>query len=118
MVRLEAPQRVVVGVRPIREGETPILQATAGRVVQLNIPEPEGSPVAASPVQQVAPVVQAGAEVARTPPTPDVVDLGESSEEEGLEHSQLIRKRVADDEGSSKKLCVDTEAGTSSAHMK
>ena len=120
VVRLEAPQRVAVGVRPLREGETPILQATAGRVVELNIPEPEGSPapVAAPPVQQVPPVAQADAEVARTPPTPDFVDLDESSEEEDLEHSQLVRKRVADDEGSSKKLCVDTEASTSSAHLK
>ena len=97
------------------------MQETAGRVLELNIPEPEGSPapVAAPPVQQVPPVAQADAEVARTPPTPDFVDLDESSEEEEeLEHPQLVRKRVADDEGSSKKLRVDTEASTSSAHLK
>ena len=77
------------------------------------------APVAAPPVQQVAPVAQADAEVAQTPPTPDFVDLDESSEEEEeLEHPQLVRKRIADDEGSSKKLHVDTKASTSSAYLK
>ena len=56
VVRLEAPQRVTVGVRPLRSGEIQILQAMAGRVVVLAVPEPEGSPaaVAVPPLQQVA----------------------------------------------------------------
>ena len=98
VVRLEAPQRVTVGVRPLRSGETPILQATAGRVVDLVVPEPEGSPaaVAAPPLQQVAPNVQPTPEVAQTPPVQDFVDLDESSEEEEQERTQLIRKRASD----------------------
>ena len=51
VMKLEAPQRVTVGVRPLRSGETLILQATAGRVVDLVIPETDSSPVAAPPVQ-------------------------------------------------------------------
>ena len=121
VVRLKAPQRVAVGVGPLRDGEVPILQATAGRVMELAIPELEGShtPVAAPPVQQVPPVAQPDAEVARTLPTPDFVDLDElSEEEEEPEHSQLVRKRTSDDEGSSKKLRFDVEASTSSAQLK
>ena len=56
VVKLEAPQRVAVGVRPLRSGEAPILQAMAGRIVDLVIPKPDGSPVAAPPVRQVTPV--------------------------------------------------------------
>ena len=117
VVRLEAPQRVAVGVRPLRDGETPILEATAGRVVDLVVPEPEGSPaaVAAPPLQQVAPTVQPLPEAAQTPPVQDFVDLDESSEEEEQERTQLIRKRASDVEGPSKRLRFDAEAGPSSA---
>ena len=120
VVKLEAPRRVTVGVRPLRGGETPILQATAGRVVDLVVPEPEGSPaaVAAPPLQQVAPNVQPTPEVAQTPPVQDFVDLDESSEEEEQERTQLIRKRASDVECPSKRLRFDAEAGPSFAQMK
>ena len=118
VVKLEAPQRVTIGVRPLRSGETPILQATAGRVVDLVIPEPEGSPaaVAAPPLQQVAPNAQPTPRVAQTPPVQDVVDLDESSEEE-QEGPQLVRKRTSSGEHPSKKLRFDDEAGPSSAQL-
>ena len=117
IVRLEAPQRVTVGVRPLRSGETPILRATAGRVVDLVIPEPDGSPVVAQPVQQVAPVAQPTAEVAQTPPVQDFVDLDESSEED-QEGPQLVRKRTSSGEHPAKKLRFDDEAGPSTVQSK
>ena len=46
VVNLEVPRSVTIGVRPLGEGETPILEATDGRVEELVIPEPEGSPAA------------------------------------------------------------------------
>ena len=94
VMRLQAPQRVTVGVRPLRNGETPILRATAGRVLDLVFPETDGSPVVAQPVQQVAAVAQPVAEVAQTPPVQDFVDLDESSEEDH-EGPQLVRKRTS-----------------------
>ena len=47
---------MTVGVRPLREGETPVLAATAGRTMELAQEEPEDSPPAAlqvTPVQSV-----------------------------------------------------------------
>ena len=119
VVKLEAPQYVTVGVRPLRDGETPILEATARCVVDLVIPESEGSPaaVAAPPLQQVAPPLQSIPDVAQTPPVTEFVDLDGSSEEE-KELTQLVRKRAPDVEGPSKKLRFDDEAGPSSAQMK
>ena len=116
VVKLEALQRVTMGVRPLRSEETPILQATAGRVVDLVIPETDDSPVVAQPVQQMAPVAQPAAEVAQTPPVQDFVDLDESSEED-QEGPQLVRKRTSGEEGPSKKLRFDAEAGPSSTQL-
>ena len=39
VVGIERPQRMTVGVRPRREDEVPLLEATEGRVVPLVIPE-------------------------------------------------------------------------------
>ena len=70
VVNLEMSRSVTVGVRPLREGETPILEATVGRVVDLVVPEAEGSPqvVVAAPMQSVAPPVQQELDAAQTPP--------------------------------------------------
>ena len=116
VVRLEAPQRVIVGVRPRREGEVPILEATAGRVVALNVPESEGSPpvVNAEPVQQVSPVAEPVIERA---PTPPVVDLGDSSDEDEVESLRRTRKRESDGEESSKRSRIDTGAGPSTVQL-
>lgn len=35
VVKLAKPAQVAVGVRPLREGEQPILEATAGRLLEL-----------------------------------------------------------------------------------
>ena len=103
VVNLEMPRSVTVGVRPLREGETPILEATAGRVVDLVVPSSEGSPsvVVAAPVQSVAPLVQQEPDTAQTPPNSvniAIVNL-EESEEEMEEESTLSRKRARSDDG-------------------
>jgi hypothetical protein len=58
VVKLEKPKKVTVGVRPLREGEEPILEATAGYTTVLAQVGPEDSPPAAAlvtPVQSVPP---------------------------------------------------------------
>ena len=58
VVKLEKPKQVTVGVRPLREGEEPVLEATAGRITVLAQEGPEDSPPAATlvtPVQSVPP---------------------------------------------------------------
>ena len=40
VVRLAKPTQVTVGVRPLREGEIPILEATAGRILEHAQEEP------------------------------------------------------------------------------
>ena len=58
VVKLEKPKQVTVGVHPLREGEEPVLEATAGRITVLAQEGPEDSPPAAAlvtPVQSVPP---------------------------------------------------------------
>ena len=58
VVRLEKPKRVTVGVRPLREDEEPVLEATAGHLTVLAQGGPEDSPPAVAlvtPVQSVPP---------------------------------------------------------------
>jgi hypothetical protein len=62
VVRLAEPKRVVVGHRPLGVGETPILQATAGRVMELSLEE-EHSGETSPLILDVAPVSVAGPSV-------------------------------------------------------
>ena len=58
VVKLKEPKRVTVGVRPLREGEQPILQATEGHLTVFGPVAREDSPPAAvfvAPVQVVPP---------------------------------------------------------------
>lgn len=48
VVKLEKPKQVTVGVRPLREGETPVMEATAGRTTELAQEGSEDSPPAAA----------------------------------------------------------------------
>ena len=116
VVRIEAPQRMTVGVRPRRDDEVPLLEATAGRVVPLDIPESSHS----EPVLNVEPVNQAqpNAEpTAEKEPTPPFVDLGESSDESEVESLRRIRKRDSDGGEPSKRPRPSAEAGTSASHI-
>ena len=53
MVKLEKPKQVTVGVRPLRDGEQPLLEATAGHLTVLAQEAPEDSPLAAALVTPV-----------------------------------------------------------------
>ena len=58
MVKLKEPKRVTVGVRPLRDGEEPILEAAAGHLTAFGSVAREDSPPAATlvvPVQSVPP---------------------------------------------------------------
>ena len=52
-VKLAKPTQVTVGVRPLREGEIPILEATAGRILE---PAQEESADVAQPLLNATPV--------------------------------------------------------------
>ena len=54
-VKLKEPKRATVGVRPLREGEQPILEATAGHLTVFGA---AGDPSVAVPVPSVAPPVE------------------------------------------------------------
>ena len=112
VVRLDAPQRAIVGVRPRREGEPPILEATAGRVVRLEVPESSGSEPAinAEPVNHAHPNAEL---VPEKEPTPPFVDLGDSSDEGEAESLRRTRKRDSDGGESSKRPRIDVGASTS-----
>jgi hypothetical protein len=56
VVKLAKPALVNVGVHPLRDGETPILEDTAGRTMELAQEEPANamqSPLEATPVHSV-----------------------------------------------------------------
>ena len=116
VVRIDAPQRLIVGVRPRRDGEVPLLEATAGRVVRLDVPESSESEPAinAQPVQQVQPAAEPAAE---KEPTPPFVDLGDSSDEGEVESLRRTRKRESDGGESSKRVRIDAGAGPSTVQM-
>ena len=116
VVNLENPRAVAVGVRPLMDGEQTILDATAGRVVDLVLPESEGSPnvVAAEPLQGVAPPVQQGPDTAQSPPSKTLIHL-EETDSEMEERSPLTRKRAhgGDGEGPSKRPRPEAEESPS-----
>ena len=60
MVKLEKPKQVTVGVRPLREGEEPILEATAGHTTVLAQAGPEDSPPVAALITHVQSVPPSG----------------------------------------------------------
>ena len=115
VVRIEAPQRMTVGVRPRRDDEVPLLEATEGRVVPLDIPESSQSEPALNvePVNQAPPTTEP---VAEKEPTPPFVDLGESSDESEVVSLRRIRKRGSDGGEPSKRPRLDTDASTSASH--
>ena len=110
VINMEVPTGVTIGMRPLREGEVPILQAVEGRLTDLVLPGGEGSSAAsgAAPIQQIAPTEQqesaAEPEVEQPPPKVAPIELS-TSEEEEEESEPLKRKRARseDGEGTSKK---------------
>lgn len=122
VVKLTKPTQVAVGLRQLREGERPILETTAGRLVGVAQEEEEADvstiPVNATPVQNVAAQEGTSENILRvdTPSSLGPVDVSSDSEE-----VRLLRKRkVVEDlgESSSKRIRppVDVEEPVRSGH--
>ena len=73
VVKLEKPKQVTVGVRPLRDNEEPILEATAGHTTVLAQDGPEDSPPAAALVSLVQSVPPTGE------PSPMIEDVHSES---------------------------------------
>ena len=57
-VKLKEPKRATVGVRPLREGEQPILEATDGHLTVFGTVSSPPAAMLVPPVQSVAPSVE------------------------------------------------------------
>ncbi|GKE77012.1 hypothetical protein Tco_1543132, partial [Tanacetum coccineum] len=99
VVHLSKPKLVTEGVRPLRDGEEPLLESTAGRTLELVLEQPEVEStdvLAPTPLRSVP-----GATV--EPPRPDATSVGSSEDadvsEAGGVDSGLKRKRATSDDG-------------------
>ena len=97
VVKLDKPRQVTIGVRPLKDGETPLLDATAGHLTTLPVATPESTPpLVVEPVQTVAPEVV-------VEPTERVVPALEVAHEEAqssdsiqiLKPEEVLREEVA-----------------------
>ncbi|GJV14380.1 hypothetical protein Tco_1359703 [Tanacetum coccineum] len=91
VVHLSKPKLVTEGVRPLRDGEEPLLESTAGRTMELVLEQPEAEStdvLAPTPLRSVP-----GAIV--EPPRPDAASVGSSEDADVAEvDSGLKRKRA------------------------
>ncbi|GJT74853.1 hypothetical protein Tco_1041578, partial [Tanacetum coccineum] len=96
VVHLSKPKLVTEGVRPLRDGEEPLLESTAGRTMELVLEQPEVEStdvLAPTPLRSVP-----GATV--EPPGPDATSIGSSEDADVAEvDSGLKRKRATSDDG-------------------
>ena len=100
VVKLSKPTQVTVGVRPLREGEAPILEATAGRIMEYAQEEPANvAPplLVATPVQNVPSQEVPTPELARTESSEGVGIFKVDSDSE--ETSQGVKRKASDDGG-------------------
>ena len=87
VVKLDKPKQVTIGVRPLREGEQPLLEATEGRLTVLPEIVPENTPpLQVTPVQSVAPDVETAQEEARAESS-DSVEI--------LKPEEVLKEEVA-----------------------
>ncbi|GKC38922.1 hypothetical protein Tco_1051306 [Tanacetum coccineum] len=103
VVHLSKPKLVTEGVRPLRDGEEPLLESTAGRTMELVLEQPE---VESTDVLAPIPLRSVPGATAE-PPRPDATSVGSSedadvagaeSEAEEVD-SGLKRKRATSDDG-------------------
>ena len=116
VVRLAEPKAVNVGQRALRAGEAPILQATAGRVMELNLEE-EGSgetpphALDATPINVAVPDAQ----------VPDAqTDAAKSMTEssESVEIVKVVDAPEEDSRGTKRKELMSGGDGASSSNRK
>ncbi|GKA31951.1 hypothetical protein Tco_0718318, partial [Tanacetum coccineum] len=103
VVHLSKPKQVTEGVRPLRDGEEPLLESTAGRTMELVLEQPEVDStdvLVPTPLRSVP-----GA--SEEPPGLDVTSVGSledadvarAESEAGEVNSRLKRKRATSDDG-------------------
>ncbi|GJV70718.1 putative reverse transcriptase domain-containing protein, partial [Tanacetum coccineum] len=96
VVHLSKPKQVTEGVRPLRDGEEPLLESTAGRTMELVLEQPEVDStdvLAPTPLRSVPSVTV-------DPPRPDATSIGSSEDADVAEvDSGLKRKRATGDDG-------------------
>ncbi|GJR55169.1 hypothetical protein Tco_1405690 [Tanacetum coccineum] len=76
VVHLSKPKQVTEGVRPLRDGEEPLLESTAGRTMELVLEQPEiesTDVLAPTPLRSVPSVTV-------EPPMPDATSIGSSED--------------------------------------
>ncbi|GJU52588.1 hypothetical protein Tco_1226302 [Tanacetum coccineum] len=103
VVHLSKPKLVTEGVRPLRDGEEPLLESTAGRTMELVLEQPE---VESTDVLAPIPLRSVPGATAE-PPRPDATSVGSSEDadvagaesEAGEVDSRLKRKRGTSDDG-------------------
>ena len=110
-VKLKEPKQVTVGVRPLREGEQPLLEATEGRLTVLPEVVPENTPpLQVTPVQSVAPEEGTRSESSNSIEVlgPDMVaqSLKRKGDAESSGTSKRRRHTVADEESSAEEEAV------------
>ena len=94
VVKLEKPKQVTVGVRPLREGEQPLLEATEGRLTVLPEVVPENTPpLQVTPVQSVAPDVEMAQEEEAHAESSDSVEILKPEEVLKEEVAQNIKRK-------------------------
>ena len=94
VVKLEKPKQVTVGVRPLKEGEQPLLEATEGRLTVLPEVVPENMPpLQVTPVQSVAPDVEMAQEEEARAESSDSVEILKPEEVLKEEVAQNIKRK-------------------------
>ena len=118
VVNLEVPTSVNVTLRAREDNERPVLEAARGRLVELVIPNADGSPSAAAPIQQIPPTQEP---IAEGHVSPQATLIEESVEEKEEEDPHKLKRKSArgQDEGESSKKVrheVEVEKPEASAH--
>ena len=115
MVRLAEPKVVNVRQCPLRVGELPILQATAGRVIGLNLEEDSGetSPL----ILDVAPVNVAGPAVQAQGAQPNV-EKATTESSESVEITRVVTAPEGANRGEKRKEPMSGDDGASSSRGK
>ena len=116
VVNLAEPRAVKVGHRPLRVGESPILQATAGRVMGLNLEE-EDSGEDAPPILDVAPVSVAGPSVQAPGMRPDA-EKATAESSESVEITRVVNASEVANRGEKRKEPMSRDDDASSSMLK
>ena len=99
VVKLERPKQVTIGLRPLRESEQPLLEATEGRLTVLpEVAHEDTPPLQVTPVQSVAPDAEVAPDVEEAPHVevaPEEAHSGSSGSIQILKPEEVLKEEVA-----------------------